>query len=183
MRVSNSGSSRRGDGMMEATSKKEKYVGQAMERVEDEALLRGIEHYADDYATRVDTHHAAILRSPVAHARINALDTIVSIDTSAALAQPGVVAVITGEDIKKFSDPFLNVIKVPGMNLWSLATDRVRYVGEAIACIVAKDRYLAEDAERARLWELGKGVNPAWARYQTTTVRTLPVVVLSPLQS
>ena len=125
---------------MEATSKNEKYVGQAMERVEDEALLRGIAHYADDYATRVDTHHAAILRSPHAHA------TIISIDTSEALAQPGVVAVITGEDIKNFSDPFLNVIKVPGMNLWSLATDRVRYVGEAVACIVARDRYLAEDA-------------------------------------
>ena len=45
------------------------------------------------------------------------------------------------------------------------------------------DATLAEDADRARLWELGKGVNPAWARYQTTTVRTLPVVVLSPLQS
>ena len=44
------------------------------------------------------------------------------------------------------------------------------------------DATLAEDADRARLWELGKGVNPAWARYQTTTVRTLPVVVLSPLQ-
>ena len=42
---------------------------------------------------------------------------------------------------------------------------------------------LAEDAERARLWELGKGVNPAWAQYQKKTERTLPVVVLSPLQS
>ena len=62
------------------------------------------------------------------------------------IPQPGVAAVITGEDIKKYSDPFLNVIKVPGMNLWSLSTDRVRYVGEAVACVVAKDRYLAEDA-------------------------------------
>ena len=125
---------------MEAKTESKKFVGQSMERVEDEALLRGIAHYADDYATRVDTHHAAILRSPHAHAEI------VSIDTSKALAQPGVVAVITGEDIKKYSDPFLNVIKVPGMNLWSLSTDRVRYVGEAICCVVAKDRYLAEDA-------------------------------------
>ena len=125
---------------MEAKTESKKFVGQSMERVEDEALLRGIAHYADDYATRVDTHHAAILRSPHAHAEI------VSIDTSEALAQPGVVAVITGEDIKKYSDPFLNVIKVPGMNLWSLSTDRVRYVGEAICCVVAKDRYLAEDA-------------------------------------
>jgi 2-furoyl-CoA dehydrogenase large subunit len=125
---------------MQATSGNGKFVGQAIERVEDEALLRGVAHYADDYATRVDTHHAAILRSPHAHAEI------VSIDTSKALAQPGVVAVITGEDIKKYSDAFLNVVKVPGMNLWSLSTDRVRYVGEAVCCVVAKDRYLAEDA-------------------------------------
>jgi len=125
---------------MEAKTESKKFVGQSIERVEDEALLRGIAHYADDYATRVGTHHAAILRSPHAHAEI------VSIDTSKALAQPGVVAAITGEDIKKYSDPFLNVIKVPGMNLWSLSTDRVRYVGEAICCVVAKDRYLAEDA-------------------------------------
>ncbi len=47
---------------MQATSENGKFVGQAIERVEDEALLRGVAHYADDYATRVDTHHAAILR-------------------------------------------------------------------------------------------------------------------------
>ena len=118
---------------------REKYLGRPMERVEDEALLRGLGRYADDYPVRIDTLHAAILRSPHAHAEITA------IDTAPALARPGVVAVLTAADVQKYSDPFLNAVKQP-MKLWSLAVDRVRFVGEAVAVVVAADRYKAEDA-------------------------------------
>ena len=64
---------------------------------------------------------------------------------AAALAQDGVWAVITGEDVRKLSDPFLIALKAP-VNQWSLAVERVRYVGEPVALVVAESRYLAEDA-------------------------------------
>src|SRR5882757_604485 len=85
------------------------------------------------------TLHAHVVRSPHAHA------TIVSIDASVALAQEGVWAVITGEDVRKLSDPFLIALKAP-VDQWSLAVQRVRYVGEGVALVVADTRYLAEDA-------------------------------------
>ena len=58
---------------------------------------------------------------------------------------PGVWAVITGEDVRKLSDPFLVALKAP-VHQWSLAVDRVRYVGEPVALVVAESRYIAEDA-------------------------------------
>jgi 2-furoyl-CoA dehydrogenase large subunit len=116
-----------------------KYVGRPMERVEDATLLAGQALFCDDIASRPDTLQAAIVRSPQAHAEI------LSIDTTEALRQPGVVAVLTGKEIKEDSDPFLIVLRKP-MDQWSLAIDRVRFVGEAVAVVIAKDRYLAEDA-------------------------------------
>ncbi len=62
-----------------------------------------------------------------------------------ALAQDGVWAVITGDDVRKLSDPFLIALKAP-VHQWSLAVERVRYVGEPVALVVAETRYLAEDA-------------------------------------
>ncbi|MDP6705283.1 MAG: molybdopterin-dependent oxidoreductase [Alphaproteobacteria bacterium] len=114
------------------------YVGQALERVEDAALLTGRGRYVDDLPVRADTLHAAIVRSPHAHAEIT------GIDADAAMALEGVVAVLTGEDVARLSDPFLIVIKQP-MDQWSLAVERVRYVGEPVALVLADDRYLAED--------------------------------------
>ncbi len=67
------------------------------------------------------------------------------IDAGAALAQDGVWAVVTGEDVRKLSDPFLIALKAP-VHQWSLAVERVRYVGEPVALVVAESRYLAEDA-------------------------------------
>ena len=67
-----------------------------------------------------------MLRSPHAHAEI------LSIDTTKARARPGVVAVLTGREIKQDTDPFLIVLRQP-MDQWSLAIDRVRFVGEAVA--------------------------------------------------
>ncbi len=108
-------------------------------RAEDDALLQGRGRFADDLGVAPNTLHAAVLRSPHAHAEL------VSIDASAALSQPGVRAVLTGEDVRRWSQPFVVGVKQP-MQHWALAVDRVRYSGEPVAVVVAEDRYLAEDA-------------------------------------
>lgn len=116
-----------------------KHLGKPVERIEDGTLLKGEALYADDYAERAGTLHGAVLRSPHAHAEI------LSIDTSEASKHPGVFAVLTGKDLQEYTDPFLIVLRQP-MEQWSLATDRVRFVGESVALVVATDRYTAEDA-------------------------------------
>ena len=114
-------------------------VGRAVERVEDAALLTGRGRFADDVGERPGTAHAAVLRSPHAHAEI------VSLDATAALSMPEVVTVLTGEDIVAWSRPFIAGVKQP-MRHYALAVDRVRYTGEPVAVVVARDRYGAEDA-------------------------------------
>ncbi|MBO32291.1 MAG: carbon monoxide dehydrogenase, partial [Rhodospirillaceae bacterium] len=110
-----------------------------MERVEDTALLTASAKFTDDIPVRAGTLHAAFLRSPHASAEIK------SIDVTAAKDQPGVVEVLTGAEIKELTTPFIMVVKEP-MDQWSLAVDRVRFVGEAVAVVIADNRYLAEDA-------------------------------------
>jgi 2-furoyl-CoA dehydrogenase large subunit len=124
---------------MNETSSAKKYLGQSVERIEDATLLRGAAPFTDDIPVPVGTLHAAILRSPHAHA------DILSIDVSAAEERPGVHAVLTGQDVKELTEPFLIVLRVP-LDQWSLAVDRVRFVGESVAVVIAEDRYLAEDA-------------------------------------
>jgi 2-furoyl-CoA dehydrogenase large subunit len=124
---------------MTKTPEKQRFVGRAVERVEDAALLSASAKFSDDMPVRAGTLHAAVLRSPHAHA------DILSIDTAAAEAQPGVAAVLTGADVKAVTTPFLIVVKEP-MDQWCLAIDRVRFTGEAVAVVIAEDRYLAEDA-------------------------------------
>jgi 2-furoyl-CoA dehydrogenase large subunit len=121
------------------TRPESQWVGRSIERIEDATLLIGRGQYTDDMPVRAGTLHAAMLRSPHAHAEI------LGIDASKAKARPGVVAVLTGHEIKQDSDPFLIVLRQP-MDQWSLAVDRVRFVGEAVALVVAEDRYIAEDA-------------------------------------
>ncbi len=116
-----------------------KYVGAPVERLEDARLLSGSARFADHYPAPTGTLHAAILRSPHAHAEIAA------IDTSEALAQPGVAAVLSGADIKAVTEPYLVIVKKP-LDEWPLAVDRVRYTGQAVALVLADDRYRAEDA-------------------------------------
>ena len=117
------------------------FVGRAMERVEDAALLTGRGRFADDMGEPPGTAHAAVLRSPHAHARI------VSLDTGAALAMPEVVTVLTGEDAAAWSTPFIVGVRLKQpMRHYALAVDRVRYAGEPVAVVVARDRYAAEDA-------------------------------------
>jgi 2-furoyl-CoA dehydrogenase large subunit len=114
-------------------------LGKPVVRKEDPALLSGRGRYADDLPVPVGTLHAHVIRSPHPHA------DIVSIDTTEALTRDGVWAVITGEDVRKISDPFLVALKSP-IHQWSLAVERVRYVGEPVALVIAENRYLAEDA-------------------------------------
>ncbi|KAA0575136.1 molybdopterin-dependent oxidoreductase [Azospirillum sp. B21] len=115
------------------------FVGRAMPRVEDAALLTGVARYADDLPVKPGTLHAAILRSPHAHA------DLLGIDTAAALTVPGVAAVVTGADAKRLASAFLVGIRAP-MEHWCLAIDRVRHVGEPVAVVLADSRYQAEDA-------------------------------------
>ena len=117
----------------------DKWVGQSLPRFEDAALLTGRGRYFDDCGTPPGTLHAAILRSPHGHARIE------RIDTSAARALPGVAAILTGEDIRASTTSLVVGVKAP-MECWPIAVERVRYVGEPVAIIVASDRYVAEDA-------------------------------------
>jgi len=114
-------------------------LGTSLLRKEDPALLSGRGRYADDLPVPAGTLSAHVIRSPHAHAEI------VCIDARAALALDGVWAVITGDDVRKLSDPFLIAFKAP-IDQWSLAVGRVRYVGEPVALVVADTRYLAEDA-------------------------------------
>ena len=121
------------------TENQENHIGQDLERFEDAALLTGQGRFLDDLPTAPGTAHAAILRSPHAHAEI------ISIDFTRAQALAGVYAVITGAEAKLWSEPFLVGVK-QSMAQWCIATDRVRYVGEPVAIVAAESRYVAEDA-------------------------------------
>ena len=121
-------------------------------RKEDASLLSGRGRYADDLPVPVGTLYAHVIRSPHAHA------DIVRIDATRALAYDGVWAVLSGEDVRNLSDPFLAPVKTP-VQQWSLAVERVRYVGEPVALVVAESRYVAEDA--AELVEVAYAPLPA----------------------
>ena len=117
-------------------------VGARVKRREDPRLVRGLAHYVDDIRL-ADTLHAAILRSPHAHAHIK------SIRVEEASKVPGVVAVVTGRDVREkigmvpvaAQNPTL---RVPPHTV--LAVDKVCFVGEGVAAVVARDRYAAQDA-------------------------------------
>lgn len=123
--------------------------GEPVERREDDRLLTGRGRYLDDLGR--DALAAAFVRSPHAHARI------ADIDVSEALDVDGLVAVYTWEDLPgKVGDPLPLLIPHPalthGRTGYPLARDIVRHVGEPVAMVVARDRYLAEDAvERIRV--------------------------------
>lgn len=115
------------------------WCGQSVERVEDAALLTGRGRFIDDLGVRPGTLHAAILRSPHPHARIT------SIRLDEARKARGVAAVLAGPDVTALSASLVVGVKAP-IECWPIAVDRVRYVGEPVALVVAADRYLAEDA-------------------------------------
>ena len=115
------------------------WIGRSVERIEDLTLLAGRGRYIDDIGVPPGTLHAAILRSPHAHAEIRA------INTEAARRARGVAAVITAAEVTKLSASLVVGVKAP-IECWPIAVGRVRYVGEPVAVVVAADRYLAEDA-------------------------------------
>jgi 2-furoyl-CoA dehydrogenase large subunit len=116
-----------------------KWVGAAIPRFEDAALLSGNARFIDDLEPVAGIRHAAILRSSHPHARIK------SIDVARALEVPGVVGIVTGADIAKLCNPIPSAVRAP-ITYYPIAVDKVRYVGEPVAVIVAADRYVAEDA-------------------------------------
>ena len=122
-----------------ATKPGANWVGRSIPRFEDASLLAGRGRYLDDLGVRPGTLQAAILRSPHAHAEIEA------IDCTAARAAEGVAAVLTGADIKTLTSSLAVGVKA-AIECWPIAVDRVRYVGEPVAIVVASDRYRAEDA-------------------------------------
>ncbi|MDA8020329.1 MAG: molybdopterin-dependent oxidoreductase [Thermoanaerobaculia bacterium] len=131
---------------MSPTAKQDPF-GASLRRREDAALVTGRGKYTDDFS-RPGLLHAVIVRSPYAHAEI------LDIDTVAALAFEGVVAVYTGEDLVDNPDAgvvptcwLLPDIKTPPHPI--LAKERVRHVGDGVAVVVATDRYIARDAADA----------------------------------
>jgi 2-furoyl-CoA dehydrogenase large subunit len=122
------------------------HVGRSALRVEDDALLRGQGWFIDDLDPLPNIACAAVVRSPFAHARIGA------IDSSAARALPGVIGVVTGAEVAAHSRPFGSAVGA-GVVHHAAAVDVARYVGEPVCVVVARDRYLAEDAAERVLVE------------------------------
>ena len=106
-------------------------------RKEDARFIGGQGTFVDDIAVP-GMLHGAILRSPLAHARI------VSVDVTAALAHPAVVAVLTGDDLAERGMAWMPTVF--GDVQAVLATDKVRFQGQEVAFVVATDRYAARDA-------------------------------------
>ena len=124
-----------------------RYFGRRVKRNEDPRLLTGQALFTDD-VDLPEMGHAAFLRSPHAHARI------LSIDTSAAEALEGVIAVYTAEDLGDYWQPGPLLVSPPPVEgivfnartQVPLAKGKVRYAGEPVAMVVAESRYIAEDA-------------------------------------
>jgi carbon-monoxide dehydrogenase large subunit len=112
-------------------------IGESFKRKEDARFLRGKGNYLDDI-TLPGMLQMAILRSPYAHARIR------SVDTAAAVAAPGVVAVVTGELMAQHGLAWMPTLS--GDTQAVLATDKVRFQGQEVAAVVAESKYAAEDA-------------------------------------
>ncbi|MBU3732781.1 MAG: xanthine dehydrogenase family protein molybdopterin-binding subunit, partial [Beijerinckiaceae bacterium] len=124
-------------------------VGQPVPRQEDPVLVRGEGRYTDDVAADGQLY-AHFVRSPYAHGTIRA------IDTDAARAMPGVVAIYTGHDLGAYGT-LKCAIEMPGRDGTkmlmpkrpSLPTDKVRFVGDPVALVVAKTEEQARDAAEA----------------------------------
>ena len=132
--------------MTDTVERVERIIGQSMPRKEDARLITGQTRWTDNI-TLPGMLHAAILRSPVAHARIT------RVDVSAALERPGVVAAFSGADLADAWSTLPTAwtvsedLKTPPH--LPLATDKVRYVGDGVAVVVAENRYAAHDALEA----------------------------------
>jgi carbon-monoxide dehydrogenase large subunit len=120
-------------------------IGRPLLRKEDRRFLTGNGRFLDDIVVP-SALHATFVRSPHAHARI------VSIDATAAIAMPGVIAVVTGRDVEQWTTTLQMAPSIEGLHATEMTTlpvDKVRFHGDLVACVVATDRYLAEDAAEA----------------------------------
>src|SRR2546427_693100 len=115
-------------------------IGESIKRKEDGRFLRGKGNYLDDIELPAMLH-MVILRSPHAHARIN------SVDTAAASAMPGVIAVVTGELMAQHKLAWMPTLSYDTQAV--LATDKVRFQGQEVAAVVAETKAQAEDARDA----------------------------------
>jgi 2-furoyl-CoA dehydrogenase large subunit len=116
-----------------------RYAAKSVLRFEDLRLTAGGGSFMDDLPVPPNLHHAAIVRSAYAHARI------LSVDTTEARKEPGVRAVLSPEELKSAIDPLPLVIRSP-IKYYPFAFGKVRFVGEPVAVVVARDRFSAEDA-------------------------------------
>jgi carbon-monoxide dehydrogenase large subunit len=134
-------------------------VGAEVRRKEDPRLITGSSTYVDDLKIP-GLAHVAMVRSPYPHAMIR------GIDTSAAEAMPGVVRVVTGDELARYCGPLSGAAGEGGSGeeasyeeredeaeasppIWAIARDKVRWIGEIVAAVVAESRYQAEDAAEA----------------------------------
>lgn len=137
-----------------------RYIGSHAARKEDERLLTGHGRYIDDIDVP-GALHACFVRSPHAHARI------VAIDVQSALELPGVVAVFTGKDVAALTTRHRMAPPIEGLQpveMDTLPTDKVRFQGDPVACVMACDRYAAEDAAEqvAVTYEVLPAVTTMW---------------------
>jgi len=126
--------------------------GVPLKRKEDPRLLTGRGRYLDDLSVP-DLLHAAVVRSPHAHARVK------QVDARAALALPGIVAVLTIADLPECADAVPPLVPAPSFRVHehpALAGPEVRHVGEAVAVVVADDPYRAADGAEAVMVDYGE---------------------------
>ena len=148
-----------------------RYLGARIVRNEDPLLLQGRGLFVDDVRLP-GVAHAAVLRSPHAHARIR------RIDTRRALSAPGVLAVYTHADLGRLGGPLPKLIPHPALvhhkTQHALAVEKVRYVGEPVAFVVAESRHAAEDA--IDLIDVEYDPLPAVARLEDATAPGAPLL-------
>jgi carbon-monoxide dehydrogenase large subunit len=155
--------------MATTITKIETLVGKRIRRREDPRLITGTAIYVEDIQMP-GMHHAAIVRSPHAAAKIR------SINTGPAAQAPGVIAVFTGKDTEKVG-PVPCGASLPGLRVphhHILATSRVYFVGHPVAVVVARDRYLAQDA--ADLIEVDYEPLPAVADPEKALAKGAPAI-------
>jgi len=126
------------------------FIGESIKRKEDDRFIRGKGNYVDDIVLP-GMLYMSIVRSPYAHARIR------SINTKPAEAVPGVVVVVTGALLEQYKLAWMPTLS--GDTQAVLATDKVRYQGQEVACVIATDPFIARDA--AQLVEVDYDVLPA----------------------
>lgn len=145
-------------------------IGRLLPRKEDARLLRGRGTYVDDIEVP-GALHACFVRSPYAHARITGFDL------DEARAVPGVVAVVTGGEVNDWTSGLKMAPPIDGLQpteMTTLPVDKVRFHGDPVACVVATDRYVAEDA--AELVYVDYDVLDAVTSYESALADGAPLV-------